>query len=433
MATVRKRKWVHNGKEAEAWVVNYTDQAGKRRQKSFEKKKEADSYRVHVEGEIAQGVHVALNETVTFGAAAEAFIEECYRRHQLGDMTLSGVKGYEYRLQKYATPHFCNRRLSTITASDVQEFIDKQRLTFAAATVLGNYTAIHVLMTFAVRKRWLRRNILRDEPCKLPRKVKRSAIPDKQDIRALLEAASRLEKGENLLTFVNRLVVIACGVFGGFRPGETFGLQWEDIDWQKGIVNVRHSHTKVNGLKAPKTEAGWRRVPLTEPMRRALYQAARYWTIRAWAYGPGHRSESPKAMFSRIARAWDTLVIEVRPEDLKGFVVLTKVGKPMSATASATTFWHRLMKDAGLYDEEAKKCKFTPHALRHAAASLLIEHGLDDMNLKAFMGHASISTTKDIYGHLLPTDNRMVAATEVIAAELDATRERQISIRHPIH
>ena len=138
-------------------------------------------------------------------------------------------------------------------------------------------------------------------------------------------------------------------------------------------------------------------------------------------------------MFSRIASAWETLVIEVKPEDLKGFVVLTKIGKPMSATASATTFWHRLMKAAGLYDHEAKKCKFTPHALRHAAASLLIERGLDDMNLKAFMGHASISTTKDIYGHLLPTDNRMIATTEVIAAELDATTARQNAVRRPIH
>jgi len=433
MASVRKRKWTHKGVESESWIVSYTDQGGKRRIKTFDKKKDADAYRVQVEGEVAQGIHVALNETVTFDVAADAFVKECYKRHQIGDMTLAGVKGYEYRLQKYASPHFSKRRLSMISAQDVQDFVDEQRKTFASATVQGNYTAIHALLTFAVRKRWLRRNILRDEPCKLPKKQKRTAIPNKADIRALLETASKLERGENLLTFVNRLVVIACGVFGGLRPGETFGLQWEDIDWQKGLINVRHSHTRTDGLKAPKTEAGYRRVPLTEPIRRALCQAARYWTIREWALGVGHRSDNPKAVFSRISRAWETQIVDVRPEELKGFVVLTKVGKPMSATASATTFWHRLMKAAGLYDEGLKKCKFTPHALRHAAASLLIERGLDDMNLKAFMGHASISTTKDIYGHLLPTDNRMLATTQIIAADLDATTAQQYAVRHSIN
>lgn len=433
MASVRKRKWTHNGVEREAWICAYTDQGGKRRLKTFDTKKEADSYRVTVESEIQQGIHTAYNESVTVSEAIDAFIKHCHERHRLGDMTLAGVKGYEFKLEKYTLPHFGARRVSTVTADEVQQFIFGLTRKFAAATVHGIYTAIHALLTFSVRKRWVKRNVLRDEPCKLPKKTKRTAIPTKDDIRALLTAASHLEKGENLLTFVNRLVVIACGIFGGLRPGETFGLQWEDIDWEKNVIHVRHSHTKFDGLKSPKTEAGYRKVPITEPVRRALSQAARYWTIRKWAEGPGHGSYHPKAIFSRINRSWEGMLINVDPRELTGFVVLTKVGKPMSATASATTFWHRLMKSAGLYDHVSKKCLFTPHALRHAAASLLIEAGMDDMNLKQFIGHASIQTTKDIYGHLFPTDNRLQETTAAVAASLDATTERQISVRHSIN
>lgn len=432
MATVRKRKWTHNGVEKETWVVNYTDQLGKRRQETFDKKKDADGRRVEIEGEISKGIHTAINETVTFAKAADAFVRNCYERHQIGDMTMGGVRGYEYKLLHYAQARFGQQRLSAITSQEVQDYMDDLRRTYAAATVNGIYVAMHVLFSFGVRKRWVRRNVLRDEPCKLPKRPKRTAVPTKADIVALLHAASRIEHGENLLTFINRLVVIACGVFCGFRPGETFGLQWEDVDWDRGVIHVRHSHTNLDGLKKPKTEAGFRRVPITEPVRRALMQAARYWTIREWALGPGHRSYHQKAVFSRIARAWDGLVIDVQPSSLKGFVVLTKVGKPMTATASATTFWHRLMKDAGLYDEAEKRCRFTPHALRHAAASLMIEAGMDDMNLKQWIGHASVQTTKDIYGHLFPTDDRMIATTQAVAAALDATTTRQIAVRHSI-
>lgn len=400
--------------------------------KTFDKKKDADAFRVQVESEITQGVHTAYNESVTFDKAVEEFIRDCYRRQKLGDITLSGVKGYEYRLEHYTLPKFAKRRVSTITAAEIQAYVEELREKLAPHTIHGIYGSLHVLLSFAVSRKWVRRNVLRDEPCKLPPKPKRKAIPTKDDIRALLETASRLDKGENLLTFVNRSVVIACGVFCGFRPGETFGLHWEDVDWERGVIHVRRAHSRVNGLKEPKTEAGYRDVPLTEPVRRALYQAARYWVIRTMASEPGRGrgSTNRKAIFSRIARMWETEVVHVDPSKLRGFVVLTKVGKPMSATASATTFWKRLMDAAGLYDHEAKRNKFTPHALRHVAASLLIEAGIDDMNLKRFIGHASIQTTKDIYGHLFPTDQRMISTTEAVAASLDATRMRQIAVRH---
>ena len=40
--TVRKRTWTNrDGSQSESWVVAYTDQAGKRRLKSFDKKREA--------------------------------------------------------------------------------------------------------------------------------------------------------------------------------------------------------------------------------------------------------------------------------------------------------------------------------------------------------------------------------------------------------
>ena len=46
MASIRKRVWKSRGAEHSAWVVDYRDQAGKRRLKTFATKKEADAWAV---------------------------------------------------------------------------------------------------------------------------------------------------------------------------------------------------------------------------------------------------------------------------------------------------------------------------------------------------------------------------------------------------
>jgi integrase len=48
--------------------------------------------------------------------------------------------------------------------------------------------------------------------------------------------------------------------------------------------------------------------------------------------------------------------------------------------------------------------RFRVHDLRHTAASLMIQAGYLPKMLQAIMGHASITTTLDLYGHLYPGD-----------------------------
>jgi integrase len=52
----------------------------------------------------------------------------------------------------------------------------------------------------------------------------------------------------------------------------------------------------------------------------------------------------------------------------------------------------------------------TPHEARHCAASYRIEAGLNDLELKATIGHSDSRTTKRIYGHLFPDSGATIAA-----------------------
>jgi integrase len=60
----------------------------------------------------------------------------------------------------------------------------------------------------------------------------------------------------------------------------------------------------------------------------------------------------------------------------------------------------------------------TLHECRHTFASLMIAAGVNAKALQTFMGHASITVTLDLYGHLFP------GSEDEAAVLLDAYLER---------
>src|SRR5689334_2492729 len=74
MASVRKRTWTTGGKVKTAWVVDYFDQHGKRRLKTFETKKAADAWRVTAQHEVRQGIHTPASVSLTIGEAGDLWL-----------------------------------------------------------------------------------------------------------------------------------------------------------------------------------------------------------------------------------------------------------------------------------------------------------------------------------------------------------------------
>src|SRR4051794_26750201 len=73
--SVRKRSWkTSKGEKKEAWIVDYTDQAGERHIHTFARKREADEYHATVRVDVRQGVHTAQNKSITVAEAAEDWI-----------------------------------------------------------------------------------------------------------------------------------------------------------------------------------------------------------------------------------------------------------------------------------------------------------------------------------------------------------------------
>lgn len=64
-------------------------------------------------------------------------------------------------------------------------------------------------------------------------------------------------------------------------------------------------------------------------------------------------------------------------------------------------------KEAGLVatvsvnGKEITRSRYSPYSLRHYFASVLIAQGTDIAKIKTLMGHTDISTTFDVYAHLI--------------------------------
>lgn len=78
--SVRKRTWItKRGEEKTSWVVDYRDGEGRRRLKTFTKKKDADAYHSTANVEVREGTHVVDSKSITLKEAAAEWIEAVKR------------------------------------------------------------------------------------------------------------------------------------------------------------------------------------------------------------------------------------------------------------------------------------------------------------------------------------------------------------------
>ncbi|WP_035380152.1 tyrosine recombinase XerC [Fervidicella metallireducens] len=104
--------------------------------------------------------------------------------------------------------------------------------------------------------------------------------------------------------------------------------------------------------------------------------------------------------------------IRVRPKDGAQDALFLSERKTRINKRTVEILVNKYIKMAGLYEE-----KYTPHKLRHTAATLMYKYGNVDIRaLQQILGHESVSTTQ-IYTHLDDEKLRMAVKSNPLADE----------------
>jgi integrase len=158
----------------------------------------------------------------------------------------------------------------------------------------------------------------------------------------------------------------------GMRESELLGLRWSDMDWDGKRVSVQRQLQLIDGkyvFTNPKSAAGRRVIALGEGMINALRHHQTVLADERRAVGD-HWVENDLVFPSTRGTPGD------KHNLLKAF--------------------KRLLEAAGLPD-----IRF--HDLRHTAATLLLQQGVNPKVVQERLGHADISMTLSVYSHVLPS------------------------------
>jgi integrase len=350
MALVKTRKWTtKQGENREAWIVDYTDQHGKRRLKTFARKKEADAFLVQARHEVKLGTHTPASTSKTLEETWRLWIEDS----EANGLERSTLRQRQQHIVHHVGPFLGGLKLSDLSAPVVYQFDSDLReagrsLQMRKKVLMNLKTCI----SFAQNRGLVAQNAARGVRIKGgEREAATGPLRPGVDFPTMAELNTLIDNATGRFR-----PFIVTAIFTGMRLSELRGLRWADVDLDAGVIHVRQRANAWGTMGPPKSRAGKRDIPLAPIVIN---------TLRAW-------------------RAQGIISDLVFP---------SRGGRPQPMSNIRRRHWEPLLAKCGL--------KYRFHVLRHAAASLFIAHlRWQPKRIQTVMGHASVSMTYDLYGHL---------------------------------
>ena len=369
--TVRQKK---RGRGLPWWVFVHVN--GSIRSKKIGDKRAAETVASAVRRKIKAG---ELNlpspdpeqKSPRFGDYAERYIES-YAKIACKFTTW---RSYETIIEKHLNPIWRTKRLDQITRADVKRLIlQKQQDGFAVGTVENIKALVSGIFTHAYED-----EILSVHPAlRLGRFIQKT--DRRQHVRPLTREQARAFLDHAREHYPDHYPLLLCAFRTGMRMGEVLGLAWDDIDFEGNVITVKRGYTHSR-FTTPKSHKS-RVVDMSDQLRAVLLDHRERLRVRF-----GGTLPVTKVQVNRTPTAMLRLVFP------------SVTGGPIDGT----NFRHRVFYPL---IEKANVPRVRFHDIRHTFASLLLQQGESLHYVKEQMGHASIQTTVDVYGHLVPGANR---------------------------
>lgn len=168
--------------------------------------------------------------TRTVGRACAKWLTERGEDVLRNTLELGTWRRYEMALRVHVLPAFENLPLRRLQPEHVEDLYRS----LPPATAQTVHTALRQVLRWALRQKWIGWDV---EVHVRPPSYR---IPEKEPIP--LEHAAAILQAFRKQPYLRRwFALVALAYATGMRRGELFGLHWDDIDWQDGLVWVRQA------------------------------------------------------------------------------------------------------------------------------------------------------------------------------------------------
>lgn len=313
-------------------------------------------------------------------------------------------------IERHLKPAFGSYRLSALGTATIQEFINDKFITgnFAKATLENIIAPLSQAFEYAIDLGYVK-----DNPCRRIKYPKDCKKPKSKEVITVDEYNTIMESLESHKPFN---IAIMIGWYAGLRISETFGLTWNDIDFDNKTITVNKQIVKRN---------------FGVDVRKAFKEKGKKEERSAWYFQPPKTKTSNRTIvvsdnLIKVLKAYRKEQLEHRvyygeyykelylkeETDEKGKPIQRVIEIEKSIPCALPTADVVFRKENGEYvSTDSFKYpsriihhklgieKFDYHSLRHTHATMLIEAGVSPKAVQERLGHASIQTTFDKYVH----------------------------------
>lgn len=359
----KKGRWVA------ALTVGYCPKTGNRKRKVFYGKTRREAQEKLNEALVRQQqgqLTMASVSTITVKQWLESWLPT-YKEISVKRKTYDS---YKQVINDYIVPGLGQVRLTQLSPKQVQTFINKlsREKELSPRTVEYAKVILSSALNTAINEGYIHKN-----PAA---KVK---LPKKAPSQARSMSPEQLERFMESITNRTHYSIYYTAVSTGLRRGELLALRWADVDFQAKTLHVNQNLLKTDGeyyFDTPKTPESIRGFTIPDKLVAELksYKA--------------HQNKD-RLLMGELYNDHDLIFAKTDGTPFDPGYVTRKFGM--------------LCDKLGL--------DFTLHELRHTFATLSLLNGVDITTVSKMLGHKDVTTTLNIYSHVLPDSTDRLART----------------------
>lgn len=307
---------------------------------------------------------------------------ETYKSISVKDTTYDGI---EYTIKRIKPFDISRIQLNNLTTQICQNFINEMVQSdkkYSLATITKTYNTLNNCLSHAEGVGDITKNpmtfVKLPSADKVQTTTKDATFFTKDEVKSICTQAQKVFSNNKPIYYYGDIIILL--LYTGMRIGECLGLKWEDIDFENNTIQIDNTiavvtNRNLNSKKktsvvdtSPKTKKSTRTIPISKTAKEALQH-------------------------------FKNNIIRSNPSQ-SSYVVVTKTGQLASARNIRRTL-DCILDNCGL-KEKRLSYGYGLHSLRHTFVSMLLAKGVDIKIISELVGHEKVSTTYNIYAHLIP-------------------------------